>query len=160
VQFSDSANRGTVTVRARDESHRQHVLKTIKKNIKTKKIDAKATCWLSTLQRANKNFIYTSAQVHPDKLKCIDWGDRVAITLIAPGAPADRPERFIVDTSLPEARVKKLLTSCWDRWGLPALSAALPRAPQPATRGTAGRQDRADHPAPSRRTPPPPPRAP
>lgn len=49
VSYSDAANRGTVTVRTRDESHRQHVLKTVKKNIRTQHIDAKATCWLSTL---------------------------------------------------------------------------------------------------------------
>lgn len=68
VTYTAHANTGTVTVRARDETHRQHVLKTVKKNIKTAKLPVKATCWLSSLQRANKNYIYSRAQEHPGKL--------------------------------------------------------------------------------------------
>lgn len=58
VEYSLQPHTGAATVTTRDERHRQQVLKQVKRNIRTHSIPAKATCWLSALQRSNKNYAY------------------------------------------------------------------------------------------------------
>lgn len=110
VRHSGQLEKGLATVTTRDEQHRQQVLRQVKRNIKKKNLPVKATCWLSALQRSNKNYAYARVADTNGKLQCIDWGDRVLIIKPDSATPPDRPQRLILDTALPEEPFKKLMT--------------------------------------------------
>lgn len=131
-----------VTVTARDEHHRQQVLRQVKRNIKKGNLPVKATCWLSALQRSNKNYAYASVAATAGKLQCIDWGDRVLILNPATTTPQGRPQRCILDTALSEFAFRELMTKEWAKWGIPAPADARPVRP-------ARPQGAAQHPPPA-----------
>ena len=39
----------------------------------------RVTCWLSRLQKGNKNATYELCKAHAGAVTALDWGDRVAI---------------------------------------------------------------------------------
>jgi hypothetical protein len=63
----------------------------------------------------------------------LDWGDRVVLNQ---GAPGTNSARWIVDLAVPGPRLRTLLKSLEEKWGLTLTLAAPDTTPDPAAPAT------------------------
>lgn len=115
-----TCHRGRVDSQAllfcRDERHRQEVARQLKINIRRAKLQAlRVSSWLSGLQRANKDTVYTWVRTVRPPVRPQDWGDRVLLNL---GADAASGRRWVVDLGMPESRLRTTLATIATKWEL------------------------------------------
>ena len=54
-------------------------MRDLKRAMRANGSSLRVTCWLSRLQKSNKDATYELCKAHAGEVTALDWGDRVAI---------------------------------------------------------------------------------